>query len=73
MKIGDIVIFIEEGKVTDPRNPVAPPNVEYPALVYRIYDMNYLGLYVFTNEGMRQMRMTKQIKEGETNGWRIQE
>ena len=57
IKIGDIVLYTAEGPPQDPRSAIPKVDPDYPAIVYKLYpNTDFLGLYVFTDEGVRLMR-----------------
>ena len=71
-KIGDIVLYTDIGKPTDPRLGLPTVNPTWPALVYMVYpEHNYLGLYVFTADGMRLMRKVSWANEEIPETWRF--
>jgi len=71
IKVGQIVTYRSEGPPSDPRLNLPATTVDYPAIIYRIYpDPLFVGLYVFTEDGLRLMR--KVVFDNEkTDCWRL--
>lgn len=62
-KIGHIVSYWELSAPTEPRLNIPQVIVEYPAIVYKIHNLPrkegqgpIVGLYVFSDTGLRLMR-----------------
>lgn len=73
VKLGDIVLYVDSVPPTDPRLNLQGEPPEFPALVYRIHPENYLGLYVFTPNGMQHMRMVSHSATKKIGTWHLRE
>ena len=69
-KVGDIVLYVDQAKPVDPRLGIKPENPKWPALVYKIHEEHkYLGLYVYTEDGVRLMRKVSWADEDIPETW----
>jgi hypothetical protein len=71
--IGLMVVYTAEGPPQDPRSAVPKVDPDFPAIIYKVYegDDMYVGLYVFTDNGMRQMRKVTYSVEKKVDTWRF--
>lgn len=79
MKLGQIVVYTDEALPYNPREDKPLVYPEYPAIIYRTYPEQapsglntwYVGLYVFTDTGVKLVRKTYHNAEKDQPGtWR---
>lgn len=70
-KVGRMGIYTTDEIPCDPRSGKPNYTIEYPALIYKIHENpNFAGLYVFTDDGLKQMRLVVYSADKLPNTWR---
>lgn len=75
IKIGTLVFYTAEGKPIDPRSGKEVIHPTFPAIIYKVLetDRGIVGLYVFTDDGLRLMRSVYYSVEVKPETWRFNE